>query len=140
MILNANAEKGASSLAGRSSTFSVPGSTPLTGGISSGEGRESTTASSIGWTPLLRKAVPQTTGTILSDKVAPRIPLRNSVSEISLPSRYFSMIASSPSAAASDNFSRDFDLVSLKLQGSLYLRHFAPCALHSHPSDLLVPT
>src|ERR671923_273442 len=55
MILKASAAKGASSLAARSLTASELGSRPFTGGMSSGDGRYSTTASNIGWTPLLGK-------------------------------------------------------------------------------------
>ena len=48
MILNASAEKGASSEELRSSSFSPSLLVPFTGGISRGEGRNSTTASSRG--------------------------------------------------------------------------------------------
>jgi hypothetical protein len=48
MILKARAENGASSLAGRSSGDWESGLMPLTGGISNGEGKYATTASSKG--------------------------------------------------------------------------------------------
>ena len=41
MILKAKAENGSLSLAWRSNSFSVDGSTPVTGGISNGDGRKS---------------------------------------------------------------------------------------------------
>src|SRR4249919_33799 len=65
MILNASAENGASSDAGRSMIVSsaLSGSMPAMDGTSSGDGRKSTTASSSGWTPLFLNADPQMTGT-----------------------------------------------------------------------------
>jgi len=63
MILNARPEKGAESAAGRVSVVSMSlTSTPATSGMSMGEGRYATTASSSGCTPLFLKAVPHTMG------------------------------------------------------------------------------
>ena len=65
IILNANADNGSLSSAFLCITFSSSdGSTPLMGGISSGDGRYLTTASSSSWTPLFLKADPHKTGTI----------------------------------------------------------------------------
>src|SRR2546430_9198659 len=52
MILKASAAKGSSSEACRTIGSSEPILTPLIAGTSVGAGRESTTASSSGWTPL----------------------------------------------------------------------------------------
>src|SRR5260370_191526 len=60
---------------------------PATGGRSSGEGRKSTTASSIGCTPLLRNAEPSRTGVIAIFKVAARIAARIFSASGCLPSR-----------------------------------------------------
>src|SRR3972149_4656703 len=56
MTLNASAEKGSFSAGLRVSSASVLGSTPCTGGTSSGLGRTSTRAASSRWTALVFKA------------------------------------------------------------------------------------
>ena len=71
-----------------------------------GEGRKSTTASSMGWTPLFLNAVPHSTGLILLAIVARRMPAMSSSVVGSSPSRYFSMSSSSFSAAVSRRRSR----------------------------------
>ena len=65
MILNASAENGASSSHGRLSGSSESTFTPLTAPMSIGDGMKSTTASSIGCTPLFLNALPSSTGTNL---------------------------------------------------------------------------
>ena len=62
MTLKARAHSGAPILGSRRSVAPVFGLVPSTGGTSAGEGSRSTTASSSGWTPLLRSALPQSTG------------------------------------------------------------------------------
>src|SRR2546430_17711224 len=62
MILKASAAKGSSSEACRTIGSSEPILTPLIAGTSVGAGRESTTASSSGWTPLFLKAETPHTG------------------------------------------------------------------------------
>src|SRR5204863_6026066 len=61
-ILNASAENGSSSVGFRSTGSLVRGSMPTTGGTSSGDGRNSTTASSSSCTPLFFSALPHITG------------------------------------------------------------------------------
>ena len=63
MILKARPAKGSSSEHLRISSSSVPGFTPTTAATSVGAGRKSTTASSIGCTPLFLNAAPHSTGT-----------------------------------------------------------------------------
>ena len=62
MILKANAENGSLSVGRRKTSLFVLGSIPWTGGMSSGEGRYSTTASKSCCTPLFLKAEPHKTG------------------------------------------------------------------------------
>ena len=71
MILNARAANGASSSALRTlDLVRRVGCMPSTGGMSSGDGRKLTTASSSGCTPLFLKAEPQSTGTSLKPQRA----------------------------------------------------------------------
>ena len=75
MILKASAAKGALSSAGRSASVGsaspLPaGTTPVTGGTSSGEGSSSTIASSSGCTPLFLNEEPQRTGVTLVSRQA----------------------------------------------------------------------
>ena len=106
MILKARAEKGSVSelflvIASSSFWYLIP----LIEGTSKGDGKKSTTASNIGWTPLFLNALPQSTGT----NVPPIVPflindlICSSVGEV--PSRYFSIISSSNSTTVSTNFS-----------------------------------
>ncbi len=87
MILNARPENGSSSELLRVISVSPSTSMPFTSGTSSGDGRKSTTASSIGCTPLFLKAEPHSTGT----KLPAMVPLRISFFSVStsgcLPSR-----------------------------------------------------
>ena len=62
-------------------------SCPWTGGMSSGLGRKSTIASSIGWTPLFLKALPHSTGVRLPAMVARLIAAMSCSSPGSVPSR-----------------------------------------------------
>lgn len=75
-------------------------------GMSSGDGRYSTTASSMGCTPLFLNAEPVSTGFALPAIVARRMPALISSIESSSPSRYFSMISSSFSASVSRSVER----------------------------------
>ena len=72
MILKARPENGSSSEHLRTNSSSVPGFVPVTAATSIGDGRKSTTASSIGCTPLFLKAAPHSTGT----NVLVIVPLR----------------------------------------------------------------
>jgi hypothetical protein len=87
MILNARPENGSSSELLRVISWSESTATPFMSGTSSGDGRKSTTASSIGCTPLFLKAEPHSTGT----KAPLLVPLRISFLSVStsgcLPSR-----------------------------------------------------
>ena len=88
------------------------GSVPDTGGMSRGDGRKSTTASSIGCTPLFLNAEPQMTGTngASSLRTDSMTRLRSaaliSSSVIASPPRYFSSSLSSASLTFSMSFSR----------------------------------
>ena len=68
-------EKGSLS-SGWRTTGSPAGVSPWTAGMSAGDGRKSTTASSRGCTPLFLKALPQKTGTILPSTTPVRSPER----------------------------------------------------------------
>ncbi len=105
MILNASALNGALSDASRVSSL-PSASRPWTGGLSSGDGKYSTTASSSVCTPLFLNALPQSTGTIFDSRVPLRTAALSSGTVTSLPSRYFSSSPSSNSAAASSSLSR----------------------------------
>ena len=115
MILNASAENGASSAAGRSMSVSsfLLGSRPAIEGTSSGDGRKSTTASSSGCTPLFLNADPQMTGTnaaslLLRTELLTRFLSAALISSsvIASPCRYFSRILSSASLTFSISCSR----------------------------------
>ena len=115
MILNARAANGSLSSALRSSSASaslLSGSVPVTGGMSSGDGRKSTTASSIGCTPLFLNAEPQMTGTngapsLRTDSMARLRSAALISSTVSAsPPRYFSSSLSSASLTFSISFSR----------------------------------
>ncbi len=69
MILNARAEKGAASSGVPLQLLDPLDVQPAVGGTSSGLGRKSTTASSMGWTPLFLKADPHSTGTTMFSMV-----------------------------------------------------------------------
>ena len=60
----------------------------------------------MGWTPLFLNAEPQSTGLALLAMVARRMAALISSTEISSPSRYFSITESSTSARVSISFSR----------------------------------
>src|SRR3712207_2598380 len=93
MILNASALNGSSSEALRTDSRSSPpltGSTPVTGGTSSGLGRKSMTASSSGCTPLFLKDEPHRTGVIWLESVAARIAATRRSLGISCSSRIIS--------------------------------------------------
>ncbi len=81
-------------------------SMPVAAGMSSGDGRKSTTASSIGWTPLFLKAEPHSTGTNENDSVPLRMARRMSSGESSSSDRYFSMRSSSSVATMSSILAR----------------------------------
>ena len=104
--LKASAQKGALSSEARVTTSSWPGTCPVMGGTSVGAGRKSQTASSRGCTPLLRRAEPASTGTILQAIVPLRRAVTNAAVSTGLPSRYAAAMLSSKSAAASTSFSR----------------------------------
>ncbi len=108
---------GASSRVGRESSSLVPGFMPKTGGISSGEGRYSMTASRRGCTPLLRSAEPQYTGVAFPAITALRKPAFSSSMLISSPSRYLSVRASSASAICSSIFARRSSASALRSAG-----------------------
>jgi len=95
MILNARAENGAESSAGRSSSSMPLTSRPTTGGRSTGLGRKSMTASRRGWTPLFLNAEPASTGTTALSMVAVRRALRRSSEVMASSPTYFSMMWSS---------------------------------------------
>ena len=103
IILNAKAEKGASSLAWRVA-FSPSGNSPATGGMSVGAGNNSTTASNIRCTPLFLKAEPHSIGWISPFKVRVRNAPTISSSVSSSPPKYLSISSSLASAAASIMF------------------------------------
>ena len=106
MILNTRAANGALSSAGRTTVWSLWGSIPSMGGMSSGDGRYSTTASSSGCTPLFLKALPQITGCTLLVIVARRRAALSSSLVTASPVRYFSRSWSSVSEIASTICSR----------------------------------
>ena len=87
MILKASALNGAVSLVSRVMSAPVLGSLPCTGGMSSGEGSKSTTASSSGCTPLCLKAEPQSTGNSFRAMQPFRRAASSSASDGSFPSR-----------------------------------------------------
>jgi hypothetical protein len=87
MILKASALNGAVSLVSRVRSFPVFGSFPCTGGMSSGEGRKSTTASSSGCTPLCLNADPHSTGNSFRPMHPFRRAASSSASAGSFPSR-----------------------------------------------------
>ena len=95
MILKASAENGAESSAGRSSSSMPLTSMPVIGGRSTGLGRKSTTASSMGCTPLFLNADPHSTGTTWLAMVPARSALRRSSAVISSSPTYFSRMFSS---------------------------------------------
>ena len=126
MILNANAENAASSVAGRESSLS-DSSTPLTGGRSAGEGNNWITASSIACTPLFLNAVPQNTGMIVPATVPLRIPAMISASDSAPSSRYLFIKSSEVSAAASTRNECAFSQASLSDAGMSRYSNFKPC-------------
>ena len=101
----------------------VVGSTPAMGGTSVGAGRKSQTASSSGWTPLLRRAEPASTGTM----VHCRVPLRRAATRAAdgrwaCPRDRRRRCSSSKSAAASMSFSRAAATASAMAAGTLSSR------------------
>ncbi len=103
MILKASAEKGSSSDGLRSRTSSLPGLVPWVGGRSTGDGRKSTTASSIGWTPLFLKALPFRIGTQWFSRVPTRSARRMSAALISSSPSTFSIKMSSKRVSTSSS-------------------------------------
>ena len=104
-ILNARDANGSSSEEWRSAGVSLPSSRiPLIAGTSVGDGRYSTTASSIAWTPLFLNAEPQVTRIISFASTRWRNADLISASVSSSPPRYFSISSSEASAAASTRF------------------------------------
>src|SRR4051812_6583969 len=101
MILNTSAQKGSSSAGLRCTVSLLSTLVAVIGGMSSGDGKYSTTASSSGWTPLFLKADPQTMGTSFNAMVERRKLARNSAGVISWPSTYFSSNESSAPQMAS---------------------------------------
>ncbi|KAF5031670.1 hypothetical protein DSECCO2_625360 [anaerobic digester metagenome] len=100
--MNTRPARGSLSLQGQTMvSSSLSGFMPFICSMSRGEGRKATTASSSGCTPMLRKADPQNTGTMLRAMVALRTHEMISSSVSSSPPRYFSSRASSSSATAS---------------------------------------
>src|SRR5579862_5202758 len=87
MILKARPANGALSSAGRVTVSFDPIFVHSTGGMSSGDGRYETTASSRGCTPLFLKADPHSTGTKWNEHVPLRIQVRISSTLGILPSR-----------------------------------------------------
>ena len=75
------------------------------------------TASKSGWTPLLRRAAPASTGTILQSMVALRMAALSTASSMGVPSRNDEAMASSTSAAASTSLSRAADTSSAMAAG-----------------------
>ena len=107
MILKASAENGSDGSACRSiSVSSLPTAWPLIDGMSTGLGRKSTIASSIGCTPLFLNALPHITGVTPLAMVARRIAAMSCSVSGSVPSRYSSIISSSFSAMVSTSLSR----------------------------------
>ena len=96
MILKARAENGSLSSAWRSSS-SIALDVHAPGGrdVDRGLGRKSTTASSMGWTPLFLKAEPHSTGTTWLAMVALRRARVRSSAVISSSPRNFSVMRSS---------------------------------------------
>ncbi len=85
--LKARAQKGALSSGGRVVGWPVVGSTPVMAATSVGAGRKSQTASSKGWTPLLRRAEPASTGTMAHCMVPLRRAATSAPASMGLPSR-----------------------------------------------------
>ena len=125
MILNASAENFSSSDALRSADSPLS-SSPLTGGMSTGDGRKSITASSMRCTPLFLKAVPHSIGWISQAMVRSRSALTISARVSSSPPRYFSISASLASAADSTIFSRHSLQVATSSAGMSVYSNFTP--------------
>ena len=101
MILNASAENGSLSSALRVTISFVSGFVPCTGGMSLGDGKKSTTASSSGCTPLFLNAVPQITGNSFSAITLLRSDFFSSSGVIVSPSMYLCNSSSSFSTMVS---------------------------------------
>ncbi len=125
MSLNASAESFSSSAALRvvAASFS---SVPPTGGMSTGEGRKSITASSMRCTPLFLKAVPHSMGWISVASVRARMPCLISSSDRSPSSRYLFISSSLASAAASTIFSRHSLACACSSAGMSWYSNFMP--------------
>ena len=126
MILKASAENGASSDAGRARTSPERGCTPSTGGRSTGDGRNATTASSSGCTPLFLKADPVRIGTQCPASVPVRTALRTSSTVISSSPTNFSRMFSSNSDRTSISSARYSCAVSIRSPGMSTTSHEAP--------------
>ena len=96
--MKASAAKGSFSSQLRTTSAPVRGSVPVTGGTSSGLGRKSSTASSMGWMPLFLRADPHRTGMIRAASVPARIALTIRSGATGSPSRKLWAISSSRSA------------------------------------------
>ena len=102
------------------------GSIPSIEGTSSGEGRNSHIASSIGCTPLFLSALPQKTGTILHSIVAFLITAMSSSLVISCFSKYFSKSLSSSVTIFSSIFSLHSIALSAISAGISSIKTFSP--------------
>ena len=127
MILKARAEKGSLSSALRSSMSSGWfGRCPSVGGRSSGLGRKSTTASSMGCTPLFLKADPHRTGTTAAASVAVRRARRRSTAVMGSSARYFSMMVSSKLDTTSMSWWRASSASAARFSGMSRVSHSSP--------------
>ena len=102
------------------------GLVPCVGGMSSGLGRKSMTASSIGWTPLFLNAEPHRIGTKSNARVPLRMARLTSSSVTSSPARYFSISSSSLVAMVSSSASRYSSACSTMSAGMSTSSHLAP--------------
>ena len=127
MILKASAANGSVMSGCRSMTVvSSPTAWPLIAGTSTGLGRKSTIASSIGCTPLFLNALPHITGVTALAMVARRIAATSCSSLGSLPSRYSSIISSSFSAMVSISLSRQSRAASAWSSGMDTMSYVSP--------------
>ena len=127
MILKASAANGSAGSACRSITASSsPTLWPLIAGMSTGLGRKSTIASSIGWTPLFLNALPHRTGVTPPAMVARRIAAMSCSTSGSVPSRYSSIISSSFSEMVSISRSRHSRAASRWSSGIATMSYLSP--------------
>src|SRR5216683_3344495 len=127
MILKARAANGSVGSGCRTtSRSSAPTSWPTIPGTSSGLGRYSTIASSIGCTPLFLNALPHSTGVTRPAMVARRIAAFSCFSSGVVPARYSSIISSSFSAMVSSSRSRHSRAASTWSSGIPTMSYLSP--------------